>query len=196
MVIRLLKLLLAFLLGAMALTPWDILLVRFEIVEYLQPTLWGVSPWTPLIFGSAALLGVVVFKLLDRLLDTQSHYAPIHLLFEYLSVAGMFLIILLLRIYPYILSLSLGGWVLARLIFYHRKGDLIFFLIGACIGPTVELVLTSLKVYLFTEPDFLGMPYWLPLLWGSVALSFRSLAWALFPLVKSQDPAGYPIKFK
>ena len=195
MFILILKFFLAFLLGALAFTPWDILLVRFEIVEYSHPLLWGVSSWTPLIFGVVTLLAVGLCKLIDRLMETQAPYSPGYLLYEYLVLSAIFTLILLFRTYPYILSLSLGGLVLARLIIFHRKGDFLFFLIGACVGPTVELFLTGFKVYLFTEPDFLGMPYWLPLLWGSVALSLRRLSWALFPLAPAQRSA-YSIKLK
>lgn len=190
------KWVLAFVLGALAFTPWDILLVHFEVVEYTQPVFFGVSAWTPVIFGSATLGAVLIFSLLERLLDTDFVYRLTRLAWEYLIMVAFFVAILVLRSSPYILALTLAGLVLTRLIFFHRNWDFLFFLIGACIGPTVELFLTSFKLYLFTEPDFLGMPYWLPILWGAMALSLRRLSWALFPMPPPAAKSPYAIKLK
>ncbi len=181
MLFALKKMCLAFLLGALTFTPWEILMTRVEIVEYAKPYFLGIAWWTPLAFGLATGLAILLLVSLDRLLHFQLEYQGGKLVFEYLMLALIYTLILLFRGSPYLLSLGLLLLLVLRLIFFHQPWDVLTFLIGACLGPTVELALTNLNLYFFTEPDFLGMPYWLPLLWGGVAVAVRRLAWILAP---------------
>lgn len=186
------KSLLAFILGALVFTPWNILLVHFEVLEYARPNYLGIATWVPVAFGLATVLGVSWFAPLDRFLGTRLVYTPSLMAFEYLLLAAFFIAILFFRFYPYLLSLSLLVVVLLRLIFFHEEWDFLFLLIGACVGPTVELILTQFQLYSFNEPDFLGMPFWLVLLWGAIGIAFRRVAWVLYPL----EPPPSPYKMK
>lgn len=181
------KLLIVFLLGVLTFTPWEILFARLGVVEFSNPKVWGIAWWAPLCFGLTTATTLIIFTLSDKLLRVVVDYQPIHLAFEYLLISGFYLSILFFRQYPYFLSLSLLFVVLVRLIFFHGPLDFVYFLFGACIGPTVELILTSFHLYLFTEPDFLGMPYWLPIFWGNVALALRRVTWIMEPKTKP-DP--------
>lgn len=175
------KLILAFLLGALTFTPWEILMTRLEIVSYARPYFLGIAGWAPIAYGVGTGAAIFLFIALDRLLSAQIDYQGRNLVFEYLLLATIYVLILLFRASPYLLSLGLLLLLVLRLIFFHQPWDVLVFLIGACLGPTLELMLTNLNLYFFTEPDFLGMPYWLPLLWGGVALAVRRLSWVLSP---------------
>ncbi len=175
------KTFLAFCLGVLTFTPWEILMARVEIVQFAKPDFLGIAWWSPLAFGVATSLGILLFVTLDRLLHFEIHYQGGKLVLEYFLMALVYTLILLFRSSPYLLSLGLLLLMVLRLIFFHQSWDVLVFLIGACVGPTLELVLTNLNLYFFTEPDFLGMPYWLPLLWGTVALAVRRLSWILSP---------------
>lgn len=175
------KSLLAFCLGALTFTPWEILMARLEIVQYARPEFMGISWWSPVGFGVGTAFAILLFVTLDRMLHFQIDYQGGKLVLEYLLLAMVYTLILLFRGSPYLLSLGLLLLMVLRLIFFHQSWDVLTFLIGACVGPTLELVLTNLNLYFFTEPDFLGMPYWLPLLWGAVALALRRLSWIISP---------------
>jgi len=175
------KIILAFLLGALTFTPWNILMTRVDIVEYAKPEFMGISWWTPVAFGVGTGLAILLFVNLDRLLHFEFDYQGGKLVFEYLMLATLYTLVLLFRGTPYLLSLGLLLLMVLRLIFFHQAWDVLVFLIGASLGPTLELALTNLNLYSFTEPDFLGMPYWLPILWGGIAVAVRRLAWVLVP---------------
>jgi len=182
----------AFLLGVLTFTPWNILLAHFQVIEYPNPAYLGIASWTPWAFGAMVVIVVSIFTGMDRLFHTNESYAPATMAFEYLLLAGFYLGVLFFRSYPYLLSLTLLIVMLVRLIFFHRPWDLLFFIFGISVGPTVELVLTNLHLYSFSEPDFLGMPLWLALVWGLVAMSLRRVAWVLFP----SDRPSHPLALK
>jgi hypothetical protein len=185
------KIFLSFILGALTFTPWQILLVRFEIVEYKNPAFLGIANWVPFSFGAATCLAILLFMALERLLISRIDFVAARLVYEYFLIAGFYIAILFFHTSPYLLSLSLMGVILTRFIFVHRPWDFIYFLLGVCIGPTIELTLNNFNLYFFTEPDFLGMPYWLPLLWGEVAIALRRVVWVLEPEVV--NPPVHPI---
>lgn len=54
------------------------------------------------------------------------------------------------------------------LIYAHKdKSELVIFFYGVLVGLLVETVGTSVSGYQsFAEPDFAGIPVWLPIVWG------------------------------
>jgi len=175
------KFLIAFGLGVMAFTPWEILMVSLGVVEFPRANFWGLPWWTPVAFGLVTTVSFFLFALVDHVLKLKVHYNPNWLALEYLLISGFYLAVFFFRQYPYILSLSLLFVVIVRLIFFHESLDIVFFIFGISLGPTVELVLTNFDLYHFTEPDFMGTPYWLPVFWGNVALALRRVSWVLAP---------------
>lgn len=176
------KFILAFLLGVLTFTPWEVLMVSRRVVEFSRPDFWGVPWWIPVTFGCVLAGGFFLFTVIDHLLKIRVDYHPAFLGLEYILLSGFYLSIFFFRQYPYFLLLGLLLVILVRLIFFHRPMDWIYFVLGACLGPTLEMILSSLGLYSFTEPDFLGMPYWLPIFWGNVALATRRVGWVLFLL--------------
>jgi hypothetical protein len=182
------KLTLSFLLGVLTFSPWEILMVRLGVLKFTQSDYWGLAWWAPVAFGLIVMGSVLLFSMVDFLFKIKVRYAPNFLAIEYVILSGFYLSIFFFRQYPYFLTLGLLFVVLVRLIFFHENLDVIYFIFGACIGPTVEIILTSFQLYLFTEPDFLGMPYWLPVFWGNVALALRRVSWVLTPRKPLEAP--------
>ncbi len=176
------KVMVALLLGVVVFTPWEILMAGLRIIEFTRVDFLRIAWWVPGAFALVSLLGFLLFNWVDHLLKVHPVYSPNALVFEYLLLSSIYLAIFFFRPYPYLLSLGLLGILLGRLVFFSVPFDYLYFLFGACLGSTVELVLTSLNLYLFSEPDFFGMPYWLPIFWGNAALALRRVAWILnFP---------------
>lgn len=56
----------------------------------------------------------------------------------------------------------------AALIYFHKdKSEWIVFIYGVVVGFIVEVIGTQVSGYQsFINPDFLGIPVWLPIAWG------------------------------
>ncbi len=181
---------LALCLGIMTFTPWEIIMVHLGVVSFTRPNYLGLPWWLPLAFGLVVLGSVILFTLADQLFKTILKFNPNWLAFEYVIISGFYLSIFFFRQFPYLLTIGLFFAVVIKLIFLYEDLDILFFLFGACIGPTVEIILISLGLFSFNDPDFLGMPYWLPVFWGNVALALRRVAWVLTPRAPAPAPLG------
>jgi uncharacterized protein DUF2878 len=62
-----------------------------------------------------------------------------------------------------------------RLAFGDVRGDWAFALVAAIAGPAVEATIHATGAFDYTEPDFLGIPIWLPALWANGGLSIRRI---------------------
>ena len=156
-------------------------LTRTDLVGYANPDFMGIPWWAVAAYGIGSAVAVFLWVGWDRMMRTRVDYPGGGLALEYLLLAAIYSLILFFRTSPYLLVLGLSLIILLRLIFFHQPWDLSSFLIGACVGPTLELILAAFHLYFFTEPDFLGMPYWLPLLMGNIAIALRRLSWVLVP---------------
>ena len=72
-------------------------------------------------------------------------------------------------------AIALLAVVGARLKFAPVRGDWAFALLGAVAGPAVEAAVHAIGAFDYTEPDFLGLPIWLPALWANGGLAIRRL---------------------
>ena len=64
--------------------------------------------------------------------------------------------------------IGIGGW--------HKKHDIYFLLTGAIIGPIGEIICIYFGVWRYTNPTFLGIPIWLPLVWGLATILIKRIA--------------------
>src|SRR5690606_15409216 len=101
------KILLAFLLGLLTFTPWEIIMVQLGVVKFAYPLYLGLPWWLPLVFGLVLAGGVILFTLADHLFKITLSFSPNWLAFEYLLIAGFYLGVFFFRQYPYLLSLGL-----------------------------------------------------------------------------------------
>jgi hypothetical protein len=80
-----------------------------------------------------------------------------------------------------LLAVALVVVVAARLAFAAAPGDWAFALVAAVAGPAVEAVIHATGAFDYTEPDFLGIPIWLPALWANGGLAIRRIFGPLGP---------------
>ena len=60
----------------------------------------------------------------------------------------------------------------------YRPADGVGFLLGAILGPSMEAILIRAGAWSYGNPSFLGIPIWLPLLWGlTIVALLRITAW-------------------
>jgi hypothetical protein len=77
----------------------------------------------------------------------------------------------------------------ARLAFVPVPGDWAFALVAALAGPAVEAAIHAIGAFDYTEPDFLGIPLWLPALWANGGLAIRRLFGGLLVVPETNESA-------
>mgnify|MGYP001572678330 CR=1 FL=1 len=72
------------------------------------------------------------------------------------------------------------------LIFSLRRSsrDLLVFLIAVLAGSLGEIVCIALGIWNYTNASFLGIPLWLPLLWGIAGIMLLRISETVHHLVK------------
>ena len=60
--------------------------------------------------------------------------------------------------------------------FWHKKHDIYFFMTGAVIGPLGEIACIYFGAWEYTNPNFLGIPIWLPFAWGLATMLVKRIA--------------------
>lgn len=65
-------------------------------------------------------------------------------------------------------AVALGLW--------HTKQDIVFFVVGAILGPLGEIICIYGGAWTYTNPTFLGIPVWLPLAWGLITMALKRIA--------------------
>lgn len=66
-------------------------------------------------------------------------------------------------------------WVVG-LIFWHKKHDIFFYIIGAIIGPIGEIIAIYFGAWQYTNPTIFGIPIWLPFAWGLIVMLIKRIA--------------------
>ena len=59
---------------------------------------------------------------------------------------------------------------------WKKKHDIMYFLVGATLGPLLEIIFIRYGIWAYTHPTLLGIPMWLPLLWGFAAIVLSRIA--------------------
>jgi hypothetical protein len=133
--------------------------------------------FVPIEFGLAGVASALAVPVLERVAGTGAPpaWSAWERVREVPLLAGL-----------YILSVGANGAgavpfavalvvVAARLAFAPVRGDWAFALVAAIAGPTVEAAIHAAGAFHYTEPDFLGIPLWLPALWANGGLAIRRL---------------------
>ncbi len=164
------------LLGAFFLTPLIALQASLGLVEFSRPVFFQIDWWVPLLLAWVSVLMTFTFPWLEEFLTATFTFKHRFIFAEFFAIAAAFIGISVTQAYPYLMVFILSIYVLFRLGFFHAKWDWLFFLMGALIFPTFEMMLISMGLYHFSDADFLGIPYWLPLEWGVVSLATRRIS--------------------
>jgi len=168
----------AFALGALLGTGLDAIHVYGDVEEYANEVIGQLGWFVPIEFGLAGVASALVVPLLERVVGDRA--APAWTVWE--RVREVFLLTGL-----YVVSVGANGAsavpfavglltvVGGRLAFASVRGDWAFALVAAIAGPVAEALIHATGAFHYTEPDFLGIPVWLPALWANGGLAIRRL---------------------
>lgn len=67
---------------------------------------------------------------------------------------------------------------------WYNKHDTYLFIVAAILGSFGEITAVSAGVWSYSYPYFLGIPLWLPFLWGAVAVLMKRSATTFEKLIK------------
>ena len=98
------------------------------------------------------------------------------LFYEFLLfIAGIASVCLFFKNNILLMVVLIAGWIIGILV-WHEKHDIIFFLVGAILGSLGELVCVNYGVWRYENPSFLGIPIWLPFVWGLSAVFIKRVS--------------------
>jgi|GEM_PF-3808792 len=98
-------------------------------------------------------------------------------------IGGIFLIAVLYQEVILLTSLILIFCII-QLTIFKQENDLYYFLTGLVFGPMIDLVAVSSGAWEYTNASIYGLPLWLPLALGMVAVSLKRIAESLIVLNK------------
>lgn len=82
-----------------------------------------------------------------------------------LSAFGVAMVALLYKNNLLLTLIILAGWITAIKL-WHVKHDICLFVTAAFLGTAAEIVAIRFGAWQYSNPTLLGIPAWLPLLWG------------------------------
>jgi hypothetical protein len=168
-----------FLLGATLGSALDAIHTHFGGTAYTRPILWKMAWWTPLLFGSAFVIGLL------RPLWERAHRAPraraapptwtAAAMAMGLFVAAYFASVLPLA-WPVVSALLLLLFLVGYWLFDRSAVGLLIAVASAVGGPLVEHVLVRCGTFVHLSPVYLGLSGWLPFLYLCAAVGLTTLA--------------------
>lgn len=178
-----------FCLGALLGTLLDGIHVYGEVESYPDPLLGRWAWFVPLEFGLAAVLAGALIPWLERLVGPPRppQWPPIVRIAELCLLVAAYTSTVVLADAPAVVTLGLLALLAGRLLLRPERGDWAYALIAAIAGPVVEAVISAIGAFDYADPDFAGIPMWLPALWANGGLFIRRL---LAPVVLD-DPDIY-----
>ncbi len=148
-----------------------------DVETYANEALGRLAWFVPLEFGLAGVLSAVAVPALEGLVvGTTRSWTPWERIREVPLLIGL-----------YFTSVGANGansrlflaallvLLAVRTLLVPVRGDWAFALVAAVLGPAVEAAIHATGAFRYTEPDFLGIPVWLPALWANGGLAIRRL---------------------
>jgi hypothetical protein len=176
--------LLLFLTGAIVGTIFDTFHIYTGATSYSersQPILFKIAWWAPIAFGFAAVFIGSVSVRLHRIMKESPAVswpkaaAGLTYLGVFYFASGQ-----LFQHPTALLGVILVGSGGAWLLFGRTKASLWTALLAALGGPLSEAILTHLRMFSHTLPEFLGLPYWAFALYGMSGITLGPHALKLF----------------
>lgn len=76
---------------------------------------------------------------------------------------------------PALLAVSLFAVSMAMILLENHRSALIIYIVAFFFGPFAEILVIYFGAWHYSSPHFLGVPFWLPFLWGNTALFLNRL---------------------
>jgi hypothetical protein len=175
------RLLGAFALGATLGTALDAIHAYGDVESYPREVLGRLGWFVPLEFGLAGVASALLVPVLERAVGAgPASWTPWERIREVPLLAGLYLTSVGANGSDAVaFAVALAVLLAVRLAFVPARGDWAFALVAAVAGPAAEATIHALGAFDYTEPDFLGLPLWLPLLWANGGLAIRRIFGAL-----------------
>jgi hypothetical protein len=184
-----------FLLGAALGTMLDGIHVYGDVLVYSDPAFGRWAWFVPVEFGlTGAAVGLLMPSIERVVAPGETPQLPIaQRAAEVLLFAGIYLATALVE--PggaVVLALALSALVVVRVLTSGVRGDWAYALTAAVLGPAAEAIISALGAFDYIEPDFVGIPIWLPALWANGGLMIRRL---IAPIaLPASSPPGLPAR--
>jgi hypothetical protein len=167
-----------FLLGAVLGTLLDGIHAYGDVLVYPDPA-FGRSAWfVPVEFGLTGAAVGVVMPSIERVVagGETPHWSLARRAAELVLFAGLYVATALVE--PggaVVLALALAALAVIRVVVGDVRGDWAYALVASVLGPAAEAIISALGAFDYVDPDFAGIPIWLPALWANGGLLIRRL---------------------
>lgn len=143
-----------------------------DTLRYTTPVFWLMAWWTPLVFAFGSLATGLSYPLMEKILKRPTPRLPLS---RVLLANALFYLSYILSAY---LPLDVVGktttltilWIISWLACDRTLIGIALSLTAAICGPLFESFLSQNELFHYTNPDFLGVPAWLPALYAVAAI--------------------------
>ena len=167
-----------FAIGAVAGTLLDGLHLLGDVLSYEDEAFGNWAWFVPLEFGLAGLAAGIAIPQIERAVGPASppRFSPASRVLELALFAALYGATALWDGdgAPWLLA-GLGLLVIARLSLAPVPGDWVYAALAAVLGPLGEIAISATGVFDYANPDFAGIPMWLPALWANGGLLIRRM---------------------
>jgi hypothetical protein len=131
----------------------------------------------PLEFGAVGVLAGALIPRLESLVGPPRppRWTPAVRAAELCLLVAAYVSTVVLEGAPEVVTLGLVALLAGRLLLWPERGDWAYALIAAIAGPAAEALISAAGAFDYAEPDFAGIPMWLPALWANGGLFIRRL---------------------
>jgi hypothetical protein len=167
-----------FLLGAVLGTLLDGIHAYGDVLVYPDPAFGRWAWFVPIEFGlTGAAVGLVMPSLEQVVADGETPWWSLgQRAGEVLLFTGLYVATALVEPGGAVfLAVALAALAVLRVVFGGVRGDWAYALAAAVLGPAAEAIISALGAFDYADPDFLGIPIWLPALWANGGLLIRRL---------------------
>ncbi|AOP34870.1 hypothetical protein A0128_14050 [Leptospira tipperaryensis] len=172
------RLIVVLILGGIGLAVCDQIHVQYGVLKYFHVGFWGQAWWVAPQFLLATFfmyLGVLFFRKEMDEFQTKEFLIGVLLFGAAYFASGLF------ATYPYWLAASyLFFWIFRISIAKERKQLALFSIFLAIAGTLMEGMISRAGLFIYTQPDFLLVPIWLPGLY----LHGAPLIWSLVSWIR------------
>jgi hypothetical protein len=183
------RLAICFCLGAVIGTLLDGIHLYGDVESYPDPALGRWAWFVPLEFGLAGALAGALIPTLERLAGPSDppEWPVGTRVAELCLLVAAYVSTVVLSDTPVAVTALLLSLVVVRLVAWPVPGDWAYALIAAVAGPLTEALLAAAGAFDYADPDFAGIPLWLPALWANGGIFIRRLLVPVVLPVPQQD---------
>jgi hypothetical protein len=167
-----------FLLGAVLGTLLDGIHAYGDVLSYPDPAFGRWAWFVPVEFGLLGVAAGLLIPVVERHLTGGAipDWTLAHRFAEVALFACLYLSTALIEPGGAVaLAIALAVLALIRLWASHVPGDWFYVVAATLIGPAAEAIISAAGAFEYAEPDFAGIPVWLPALWANAGFMIRRL---------------------